>query len=232
MNNAARFFELAHKVIDDRATDDERSELAILMARNPMLKEELELLRKEARAAGEAAAKARAAGASAGQRPAAPPDLAEDERWRSGETSRKGDRRFYHRWQWWVRLIVACGVGALLILSDYKFAAEPMIQVAMIGKTAKDKETSLNDIALLRQKWKSVATHFVEKAADLAEWELTWPTENTVPTVKVAIDQAAGQVRVKGRSMQISFERAFAVEKDLPTALNEVNDFLKSQFHR
>ncbi len=230
--NAARFFELAHKVIDDQATDDERSELAVLMARNPMLKEELELLRKEARALSEAEARAKAAEPKAGQRPAAPPDLAEDERWRSGETTRKSNRRFYQRWQWWVRLIIACGIGALLVLSDYKFASEPMIQVAMIGKTDKDKVARLNDISPLRQKWKSVATHFVEKAADLPEWELEWPTENTVPTVKVAIDQDAKQVRVKGRSMQISFDRTFAVEKDLPTALNEVNDFLKSQFHR
>lgn len=229
--NTARFFELAHKVIDDRATDDERAELAVIMARNPMLKEELELLRKEARAFAQAEAAARAKDPEVGEEATAPPELTEDERWRSAE-GRQQNRRFYQRWQWWVRLAVATTVGALFILSDFKSTPEPIIQVAMVGKTELAKESGLKNLVLLRQEWRSVASHFVDKAADLPPWEKEWPTESTVPMVKLAIDQDAKQVRVSGRSLQTSFERIFAVEKDLPTTLNEVNEFLKEQFHR
>ena len=127
--NAARFFELAHKVIGDRATDDERAELAVMMARYPTLKEEMELLRKEARA------DAKAAGSDPRSQRPAPPELAEDTRWHTEASGRAGDKRFYQRWQWWVRLVIVIVVSSLLILSDYKFAPEPIIQVAMIGET-------------------------------------------------------------------------------------------------
>jgi hypothetical protein len=137
--NDDHFFDLAMKVIARQATEAERAELDVLVARQPELKAEFGRLQADVRLAREVVPLVNATEATAPELPAyargrlqtkvretlGRPQV-------SGEAPREASLGTLWKWRWILGLAAATAVVVLLLLPVFSRSGPPMIQVAML----------------------------------------------------------------------------------------------------
>jgi hypothetical protein len=251
--NDPLFTDLALKVIAGRASEAERSELAVRVARHPELEAELENLRADAAFAkevlpllgdeqvkagelpGYARARLRAAVKRSLGNPASPQT-----------TSNPTVVEMVWQWRWWLGLGTAAAVGLIVVsLNSTRMSvntarnanSKPLVQLAMLDSMGQTRGTaalqgSLQLAATLKGGLEQTNLTFFSETAELKKWVEEWPSDNEQPAFKVWYDRDASEVRVLGRwGGKQQIERRFPVanERDLAAVLEKVvADFEKA----
>jgi hypothetical protein len=233
--NDERFFDLAMKVIARQATDAERAELDALLSREPELRTEFARLEGDVRVAKEALPLVEATQAATGELPAyALGRLQTKVRQTLGRPAgeKEPDRSLAWGWRWLLGLAATTAVAVFLTLPMFRAPKAPLIQLAMLDTAGGTRGTDANDVALLQATWKGSPVRNFSSASELEAWEKNWPTDGRRPTAIIIYDPAAAELRVSGHSKGKSFQRTFALEKDLATTLQQVSAFVQEQTRR
>jgi hypothetical protein len=230
--NDERFFDLAMKGIARQATDAERAELDALLSREPELRAEFARLEADVRVAKDALPLVEATQAATGELPAyARGRLQTKVRQTLGRPAgeKERDRSFAWGWRWVLGFAAATAVAVLITLPMFRASKSPLIQLAVLDTAGGTRGTDANDAALLQATWKGSPVRNFSSANELEAWEKNSPTDGRRPTAKIIYDPAAGEVRVSGNSKGKSFQKTFPLDKDLATALRQVNEFVREQ---
>jgi hypothetical protein len=234
--NDDRFFDLAMKVIARQATEAERAELDVFVARQPELKAEFERLQADVRLAREVLPLVSATEATAPELPAYARGRLQTKVRETlgrplvaGETPQEAASGMLWKWRWVLGLAAATAVVALFLLPVFTSSAPPMIQVAMLDTAGATRGTDTNELSLLRQTWETAAVDAFTGTEALRAWETHWPAQNRRLVVKVVFDRAAGEVRILGRWKGESFAKTLLVERDLATTLEQAKSFIKQR---
>jgi hypothetical protein len=229
--NDQGFFDLAMKVIARQATDAERADLGALLAREPKLRAEFERLETDGRVAKDALPLITACTASTAEFPAyarerlqtavretlgRPKSAAKDPPW---------------RWRWVLGLAIATAVVLLLALPLFRTPNTPVIQLAILDTGGGTRGADTNEVETFKKMWKKIPVIF-SSVNKLEAWEKSWPNEGGRPVARIVYDPASGEVRVSERSQGRIFEKAFPVERDLATTLQQVKAFIGEQTKR
>ncbi len=237
--NEQQFFDLALKVIAGQASDAERRELEALLAGRPELKTEFERLRDDARIVREVLPLVSATQATAGVLPAYARGRLQTKvrQTLGGQKAATGpagerERKMLWPWRWVLGLASAAAVAAFLMLTLFNRPSEPAIQVAMLDTAGATRGLDANEAALLRQTWEKATVDSFSSVEDLRAWEAKLRAQVKSRAVKVVFDRAAGEVRISGRWKGRSFEKAFLIEQDLATTLQQADAFIKENTSR
>ena len=238
--NDQRFFDLAMKVIGGQATDTERAELDALLAQEPDLRPEFERLETDGRVAKDVLPLITACTASTGEFPAyarerlqtavrqtlgrpkfaevSPPDLP--------------DRGLAWGWRWLLSLAIATAVVLLLASLVFRTPSAPVIQLAILDMGGGTRGADTDEVATLKQTWKGIPVKNLSSVSELEAWEKNWPNDGGRAAARIVYDRALGEVRVSGRSRGRDFQKAFPVESDFATTLQQVRAFVREQTKR
>jgi hypothetical protein len=234
--NDQSFFDLAMKVIARQATDAERADLGALLAQQPELRAEFERLEKDAHVAKDALPFIAACTASTGEFPTyARERLQTAVRQTLGRpkfAAKEPPRSLAWRWRWVLGLAVATAVVLLLAVPVFRTTNAPVIQLAILDMGGATRGADTNEVAILQEAWKGTPVQNFSSVGDLQAWEKNWPTDGGRPAARIVYDVAVGEVRVSGRSQGRVFQKAFPVEKDLATTLQQVRLFIREQMKR
>lgn len=231
--NDEHLFELAMKVIARQATDAERAELDVRLAREPELRAEFERLQADARLAKEALPLVEATQATAGELPAYARGRLQTKvrqalgRPETGDSSREEERSTLWRWRWVLGLAAATAVVLLVALPMFRPPSAPVIELAMLDVAGDTRGWETNEVALLQQTWSGAKLNPFAKPELLRAWETNWPAKANA--VKIIYDRNAAEVRVLGKGQRESFERSFPVDPDLTAALKAAKAFIADQ---
>jgi hypothetical protein len=121
-------------------------------------------------------------------------------------------------------------VIVLVALPTFRAPSGPVVQVAMLDTVGAVRGSETNETEILKQQWKNSTVQSFDKQASLENWETNWPAGNKM-TAKVIYDRAAGEVRVLLHQGDKSQQKTFAIEQDLATTLQQVNDFIHAQWN-
>jgi len=233
MMNDEHFFDLAMKAIARQTTDAERMELDALMAREPALRAEFARLQKDARLAKDALPLVDATKAAGDKLPAyARGRLQTKVRQTLGHPAakQKPDQSLAWGWRWILGLAAATAVIVLVALPTFRTPSGPVVQVAMLDTVGAVRGAEPNETETLKQQWKNSTVQSFDQTGSLENWETNWPTGDKM-TVKVIYDRAAGEVRVLLHQGDESQQKTFAIEQDLATTLQQVNNFIHAQWN-
>jgi hypothetical protein len=236
--NDQSFFDLAMKVIARQATDSERADLHALLAREPQLRAEFARLETDAHVAEDVLPLMTACTTSTGEFPAYArerlqtavrqtlglPKLAAEE-----SRSSLPDRSLAWGWRWVLGLAIATAVVLLLALPLFRTTNAPMIQLAILDTGGGTRGADRNEVASFQQTWQGTPVQTFSSVSELQAWEKNWPTDGERPAARVVYDRALGEVRVSGRSRGRIFQKAFPVEGDLATTLQQVRVFTQEE---
>jgi len=224
--NDQRFFDLAMKVIAQHCTEAEREELEVLVSGSSERKAEWARLQADARLAREAAPLRTAMESSQPEFPAYARERLQTQVRQTFGSPATAKRREW-KWRWVLGLATATAVivFTLTLLNP----SRPMIQVAMLDTTGGVRGAETNQIALLQARWKEVRQF--SNSAELDKWEQT-PASGKGSFAKIIYDRTAGEVRVVGRAKDVPFQKAFPVERDLSTTLEQAAAFAREQLGR
>ena len=237
--NEQEFFDLALKVIAQRASEAERAELDTLIARQPELKAEFERLQADTRLAREVLPLVNATEATAPELPG----------WARGQLQTKVRGTFGRqpaperatesetlgalwKWRWVLGLAAATAVVTLVVLPVFTRSAPPLIQVAMLDTAGATRGSDTNAWSLLRQSWEHATIDSFTDPEALHAWETNWPAPNKRPVVKVVFDPATGEVRLLGRWKGESFGKTLPVEQNLTATLEQAQLFITQRTSR
>jgi len=225
--NDERFFDLAMKVIARQATAAESAELQAALVKEPARKAELAQWQAQAGLVREVLPLVNATEAPAGELPAyARGRLQTKVRETLGRPPAQA-RKLHWAWRW--SLVLAPATAAVVLLGVFLARpAQPVFQVAMLDITGQTRGSETNEVVLLAQHWTAAAVQNFGRSSDLEAWEKAWPA-GKAPSVKVAYDRAAGEVRVMGRWRGRDFQKTFLVEHDLASTLKEADVFIQQQ---
>lgn len=231
--NDERFFDLAMKVIARQVTDAERAELDALLARAPDLKAEFDRLQADAQTTKDALPLLGATQATVGELPAyARGRLQTKVRQTLGRPQTSGEpereQKIRWNWRWFLGLATGTAAVALLLFAMFTRSTGPVVQVAMLDTVGAVRGSDTNQVAILKQQWKSSDIQSFANPALLENWETNWPEGDKV-TAKVIYDRAAGEVRVSLRGVSKPQRRSFTIERDLATTLQEADNFIRDQ---
>lgn len=223
--NDQRFFDLAVKTIARQSTEAERAELEAMVTREPALKAEWEKLQADARLAKEVLPLAAAAESTSGEFPAYARERLQTKvkQTLGGSKSRSAGLR----WGWLLGLSGAAAAVVLLVV----FASHPpapVIEVALLDTAGAVRGSETNETAVFKQRWANATVQVFDKSADLDAWQTNRISDGK-PVAKVLYDRAAGEVRVVVFGVGKTFSKTFAVERDLTTALQEADRFIREQ---
>jgi hypothetical protein len=227
-----RFVHLAMKVIGRQATDGERAELETLLASEPALRDEFTRLQADAVTAKEVLPLLEATRATARDFPGyARERLQTKVRQMLGPQPAQREKALgMRRWRWALGFAAATAL-LVLLMSPILRTEKPVIHVAMLDPGA-TRGSETNEKTLLQERWGGNRIETFSDRTKLEAWERDWTSHRTGPVVKVTYDPAAGEVRVSGRAKGKMFERTFLLEKDLGSALEEVNAFIQEQMQQ
>lgn len=222
--NDQRFFDLAMKAIARQGTEAERAEFDSLLASRPELKAEWARLQTDAKLAREVAPLAAAMENSSPEFPAYARERLQSQVRRTLGSPDTAKRRGWN-WRWALGLATATAVivFSLSLLNP----SRPVIQVAMLDTAGGVRGADTNQIALLQARWKDVRQF--STPGELEKWEQT-PARGKGSFARIIYDRTAGEVRVTGRAHDTPFQKAFPVEKDLGTTLEQASSFVREQF--
>lgn len=224
--NDQRFFDLAMKVIARQRTEAERAELEALLASRPELQAEWVRLQADAERARAFAPLTAAMENSAPEFPAyARERLQTKVRQTLGSPNTSKRRGGLWRWVLGLATATAVMVFSLSLLNP----RAPVIEVAMLDTAGGTRGMDTNQIALLQARWKNVRQF--STPAELEQWEQS-PASGQGSFARIIYDRTAGEVRVAGRVKEVPFQKAFLVEKDLGTTLEQAAFFVRAQFGR
>src|SRR6266568_2551372 len=237
--NTERFFEFATKACAGQCTDAERAELESMLASEPELRVELKRMQADARLAREVLPLLEASESSSEEFPAYARERLQTKvrqtlagRKASTEPAGETERKMMWRWRWVLGLASATALAAFLMLTLVNRPSEPVIQVAMLDTAGATRGFDTNEAALLRQTWEKVTVDSFSNVEDLRAWEAKLRAQVKSRAVKVVFDRAAGEVRISGRWKGRSFEKAFLIEQDLATTLQQADAFIKENTSR
>jgi hypothetical protein len=234
--NDQRFFDLAMKVIARQATDAERADLGALLAQDPKLSAEFTRLKADARVAKEALPLVNALRETKGELPVYArgqlQTMVRQTLGRPESAAQEPDRSLAWGWRWLLGLAAATAVVVLAALSIFHAPNAPVIQLAMLDTAGGTRGADTNELATLREAWKGIPVQNFSNSSELEAWEKNWPTDGRRPVARIVYDPAAGEVRVSGRSQGRIFEKAFPVERDLATTLQQAKAFIQEQTKR
>jgi hypothetical protein len=231
MMNDERFFDLAMKVIGQRATDPERAELDAFLTREPAMRAEFERLQADARLAKDAMLLVDATRATGDKFPAyARGRLQTKVRQTLGRPREKQEpgRRGVSGWLWILGLAAATAVVVLVALPALHAPGGPVVQVAMLDTVGSVRGVETNETDILKQQWKNSTVQAFDQTGLLQNWETNWPAGNKT-VAKVIYDRAAGEVHVLLHKDNKSQEKTFVIEQDLAATLQEANNFIQAQ---
>lgn len=226
-----RFFDLAMKVIADRATAQENADLERLISAEPDLRAELEKLRAEARLAKGILSLASAAESTEAELPGYVRERLQTKVRQTLGQPRLIDERKRSWVSRWFLVLAPAAVGLVFFLVFVSLPKQPVIQLAMLDTAGETRGTATNQVTILQEHWKSASVQTFAKAEDLEAWEKDWRTSKR-PVAKVIYDPAAAEVRVFVKLGTNLIQRTVAVEKDLSSALRQAEDFIKEQVRR
>lgn len=233
MMNDERFFDLAMKAIAQQATDVERAELDALLAREPAMRAEFARLQTDARLAKDALPLVDATKVAGDKLPAyARGRLQTKVRQTLGHPAakQKPDQSLAWGWRWILGLAAATAVIVLVALPTFRTPSGPVVQVAMLDTVGAVRGAETNETEILKQQWKNSTVQSFDQTGSLENWETNWPAGDKM-TVKVIYDSAAGEVQVLLHQGDKSQQKTFAIEQDLATTLQQVNDFIHAQWN-
>jgi len=230
--NDQRFFDLAMKVIARQATDAERADLGALLAQEPKLRAEFERLETDVRVAKDALPFITASTASTSEFPAYARERLQTAVRQTLGRPESAVKEAPWGWRWVLGLAIATAMVLLLALPLFRTPNTPVIQLAILdtGGGTRGKDTS--EVATLEETWKGIPVQNFSSASELQAWEKNWPTDGRRPAARIVYDRALGEVRVSGRSQGRVFQKAFLVEKDLVTTLQQAKTFIQEQTKR
>lgn len=222
------FFDLAMKVIAGQATDRERAELDVLLAREPAMRAEFARLHEDARLAKDVLPLVDATKAMGDKLPAYARGRLQT---KVGQTlgrpaaKRESDRRLAWGWQWILGLAAATAVIVLVALPGLRASSQPTVQLAMLDVAGVTRGADTNESTQLQQSWPAATLASFTSVETLREWE-----SNEKPdSVKIIYDHAAAEVRVVGKWHNKTFKKNFPVETDLATALKKTKSYIAEQ---
>src|SRR5262249_37579520 len=129
-------------------------------------------------------------------------------------------------------LVIATAVVLLVALPLFRTPNTPVIQLAILDMGGGTRGADTSEVATLREAWKGIPVQNFSNSSELEAGEKNWPKSDGRPAAKIIYDPAAGEVRVSGRSQGRVFEKAFTVERDLPTTLQQAKAFIREQIKR
>jgi hypothetical protein len=88
-----------------------------------------------------------------------------------------------------------------------------------------------NETALFNQRWAKANVQAFTNADDLEAWRVN-RSQDRKPVAKVIYDRSAGEVRVWIFGLGKGFSKTIDVERDLATALQEADRFIREQTQR
>ena len=222
--NDQRFFDLAMKVIAQRCTEAERAELEALVSGSHGRKAEWERLQADARLARESAPLSSAMEKSSPEFPAYARERLQT---KVRQTLGSPETAKHRGWNW--RWVLGLGAATALIVLSLSLLnpSRPVIEVAMLDTAGGVRGAKTNQIALLQARWKDVRQF--STPGELEKWEQT-PARGKGSFARIIYDRTAGEVRVTGRAHDTPFQKAFPVEKDLGTTLEQASSFVREQF--
>ena len=256
-----RFFDLALKAIAQQASGAERAELDALLAREPELRAEFELLRGDVRLAKDVLPVVNAAKATAPEMPAyvrgrlqtkvrqalgrpqspTSSDSAAENRmvWQAQYAapddaypqSASGGERRL-MWRWLLGLVTAAAVITLVAIPVLRQTPAPVVQVAMLDTAGASRGSEAKEVALLQQAWSKAVVNSFSSTENTRVWETNWPAADKQPVVKILYDRPAGELRVLGRWKEKSFAKAFVVEQDFDAVLSQAKAFIQQETGR
>ncbi|MEO8429644.1 MAG: hypothetical protein ABI651_21340 [Verrucomicrobiota bacterium] len=230
--NDERFFDLAMKVIARQSTDGERAELDACLANQPQRLAEFKQLNAEPRLAKEVLPLIAATESTEGKCPAYARERLQTKVRQTLGRPEAVQRVAASRWRWWPGLAATAALIVLSVILLSTKTPQPVVQVAMLDITGATRGAGTNELAVLQERWKEASVDTLGNTNDLQVWETSWPNETKRPAVKVIYDRSAGEVRVSGRWKGKMFQKSFAVEKDLATAVAQADEFIRQQMPR
>ena len=229
--NDQRFFDLAMKVIGGQATDAERADLDALLAREPQLRAEFARLETDACVAKDVLPLITACTASTGEFPAYARERLQTAVRRTFGRPEFAAKESRLGWRWVLGLAFATAMVLLLASLVFRPSA-PVIQLAILDMGGGTRGADTDEVATLKQTWKGIPVKNLSSVSELEAWEKNWPNDGGRAAARIVYDRALGEVRVSGRSRGRDFQKAFPVESDFATTLQQVRAFVREQTKR
>ena len=210
-----RFFDLALKAIAQQASGAERAELDALLAREPELRAEFELLRGDVRLAKDVLPLVGATQATAGEFPAyARGRLQTKVRETLGQPqssaapASNAPIQMIWRWRWLLGLATAAAVIIIVAIPVLRQTPEPVAQVATQTVAGGNRASNGKEPGVLQKNPDQALPHVVANAENPRAGETNWPSDRrkttgesindrhtSAPVVLVAMLDTAGASR-------------------------------------
>jgi hypothetical protein len=239
--NDPLFTDLALKVIAGRASEAERSELAVRVAGHPELEEELESLRADVAFAKEVLPLLGDEQVKVGELPGyararlhAAVKRSLGNTARPQPTSKATFGEMVRQWRWLLGLATAAAVALIVVSLNWprltgntagNVNSKPLVQLAMLDSMGQTRGATFSGPTDAELAATLKASLLQTNLTVLQHWLEQWPDDRNLSVIKIWYNRDAREIRVQSRNNKgVLFEKVFPVAKedDLPSALKNV----------